>query len=347
MTLAVVGSVGCPREGGVHQNASTPGVLRPDAVVVDASFGWIVEIGLVGDRVVALDAMLNPAVHVIDPVQARHLGSYGRSGDGPGEFSDPEQVVVGASGTPGEVWILDGGHQRLTRLSLADIEGGLGDDPETVSWVGPNAGALVRAPDGRWFAGGWITGGRVARHNEDLTYDRTIVGFPASTEEAPGTTLPQAYESWVVADPAGGRLAAATLLGGLLEIFDYDGRALARAEVPEPFQPVWAQGRSRSGRGVMAVSAETRYGFTDLAATGSHIYALFSGRRVDEENAPWTSREVQVYTWDGAFVETVHLDRAVEAIAVDASDAWLHAAGLEPAPWIGRFRLPQLDKVTR
>lgn len=324
----------------VSGDASHPDALTPEDVVADTSFGWIVEIGLVGARLVALDAMLNPAVHVIDPVRAQYLGSYGRSGDGPGEFRDPEQVVVGASSTPGEAWILDGGLQRLTRLSLADIEAGLGDDPVTVPWEGSNAGALVRAPDGRWFAGGWITDGRVARHNEDLTYDRTIVGFPASTEEAPGTTLPQAYESWVVADPAGGRLAAATLLGGLLEIFDYEGRAITRAEVPEPFQPVWAQGRSRSGRGVMAVSPETRYGFTDLAATGSYIYGLFSGRRVAEDGTPWTSREVQVYKWDGTLVETVHLERAVEAIAIDASDMWLYAAGLEPTPWVGRFRLP-------
>lgn len=69
--------------------------------------------------------------------------------------------------------------------------------------------------------------------------------------------------------------------------------------------------------------------------------ALFSGRRVDEEGPVWASRQIQVYTWDGNHVKTLRLDRAVEAIAIDASDIWLYAAGLEPTPWIGRFRLPK------
>ncbi|WP_420637351.1 BF3164 family lipoprotein [Candidatus Palauibacter sp.] len=316
-------------------------MLTPDVVFADSSLGRIVEIALVGDRLVALDAMLDPAIHVIDPARPRRLGSYGRGGDGPGEFKDPEQLVAGVAESDDEVWILDGGHQRMTRISLSEMERGITAAPETFRIDGPNAGALVRVEDGRWFGGGWITGGRIARYHEDLTYDRTILGFPASSADAPGTTLLQAYESWVVADPAGGRLAAATLLGGLLEIFDYDGVSIAHAAVPEPFEPVWAQGRSRSGKAVMAVSGETRYGFTDLAATGRYLYALFSGRRVNDKGVPWTSHNVQVYTWGGEYVKTLRLDRAAEAITIDASDTWLYAAGLEPRPWVGRFRLPQ------
>ena len=37
--------------------------------------------------------------------------------------------------------------------------------------------------------------------------------------------------------------------------------------------------------------------------------------------------------------EDAHLDRAAEAIAIDATDTWLYASGPEPTPWIGRFRL--------
>lgn len=319
-------------------------VLPLDAVFADDSLGWIVEIGLVGDRVVALDAMLKPAVHVVDLETSRRVGAYGRNGDGPGEFEDPEQVVVGASSSPDEAWVLDGMHQRLTRLSLREIEAGGVVNAETFRLDGPNAGALVRTEDGTWFAGGWITDGRVGRFHADLTYDRTIVGFPPEVAEAPGTTLLQAYESWIVADPAGERLAAATLLGGLLEIFDREGQPIATAAVPDPFQPSWAQGRSISGRAVMAVGPETRFGFGDLAATERYLYGVFSGRRVEEDGPVWTSPEVQVYSWDGTHVKTLFLDRAAEAIAIDESDTWLYATGLEPSPWIGRYQLPRDDE---
>ena len=336
--LVAVMSVACWRDIADDENAGASSALEPDFVFADDSLGWIMDIALVGDRLVALDVMLAPAIHVFDLNSPRRLGSYGREGDGPGEFNDLEQAIPGAPESVDDVWILDGGHMRLTRLSLADIEQNRDVDVEMYRLDGLNAESIARAPNGQWFAGGRIMGGRVARYRADRSYDRTIVGFPPEAPEVPGMTLPQAYESWVAVHPAGDRLAAATLMGGLLEIFDYDGGLIARAAVPDPFQPAWAQKRSVSGR---AVNPGRRYGFVDLAATGRYLYGVFSGRLLDEERPAWLTREVQVYTWDGEYVKTLHLDRRVEAIAIDDSDTWLYAAGLEPSPWVGRFRLPE------
>lgn len=315
-------------------------VLTAEDRYTDDLLGRVVDLARLQGRVIALDAMLDPSVHIFDSSRLRRLGSYGRSGDGPGEFRDPEQIVVDPTGRDAGVLILDGVHQRLTRLPLDEIEAGVVVDPETLLMDGPDAGSLVRAPDGRWFAGGWIVEGRVARYRQDRVYDRTIVGFPPDAE-APGMTLAQAYESRVVVDPAGDRLAAATAFGGLLEIFDGDGVSVSVATVPDPFQPKWRQGRSRAGKAVMAVGPETRYGFSDLAATKRFLYGLFSGRSVMEDGNPWASREVQVYTWDAQYVRSLYLDRVAEAIAVDSSDTWLYASGPDPSPWVGRFRLPE------
>lgn len=323
--------------GGEPRAAPAPATLVPDAVYSDDSLGWIIDLALAGGRLVGIDALLDPGVHVFHPQSVERLGSYGKRGDGPGEFKDPEQIVP-VPDSPDEVWILDGVHQRLTRLSLSEIEAGSVVTPETFRMDGPNAGSLVRAPNGQWFAGGWITGGRVARYRADRSYDRTILGFPPEVE-APGMTLLQAYESRVVANPAGHRLAAGTLLGGLLDIIDYDGTLIAQAAVPGGFQPVWRQGRSRDGRAVMSLGPEARYGFTDLVGTERYVYGLFSGRSVDGLGTPWATTHVQVYTWDGNYVKTLHLDRAAEAITVDASDTWLYATGPDPAPWVGRFLL--------
>ncbi len=340
--LFVATSVGAcdPGDGAADPSREGQAALVPEAAFSGDAVGAIVDLALVGDRIVGLDAMLDPSIHVFDVESVNHLASYGRRGDGPGEFKDPEQIVIGASNSTDEVWVLDGVHQRLTRLSLDELEAGAVVAPETFSMDGPNAGSLVRIPDGRWFAGGWITDGRVARFRADRSYDRTIVGFPPEAE-APGMTLLQAYESRVVADPAGDRLAAATLLAGLLEIFDYDGATIAQAAVPSSFPPAWAQGRSSGGRAVMSVNPDTRYGFTDLVATRRFLYGLFSGGRVMQEGTPWATKDVQVFRWDGEYVKTLHLDRAAQTITVDATDTWLYASGPEPTPWVGRFRLPE------
>ena len=131
------------------------------------------------------------------------------------------------------------------------------------SGIRPDAGDL---PDGRAerrivgartgrpvFAGGWITGGRVARYREDRSYDRTILGFPQGAE-APGMTLLQAYESRVVADPAGvstGGGNASRGVAGDLRLRWRSDRS-GRGARP-PFKPVWRQGRSRGGRAVMSL----------------------------------------------------------------------------------------------
>ena len=338
VTICLYGLVS--ETGDESRAAPAAAALVPEAVYSDDALGWVVDLALADDRLVGIDALLDPSVHVFDLETLERLGSYGGRGDGPGEFKDPEQIVPVAGGSPDEVWILDGVHQRLTRLSLDEVEAGAVVSLETSQMDGPNAGSLVRAPDGLWFAGGWITGGRVARYRADLSYDRTILGFPPRAE-APGMTLLQAYESRVVADPAGSRLAAGTLLGGLLEILDYDGAPIAQAAVPDAFQPVWRQGRSRGGRAVMSLGPEARYGFTDLVATRRYLYGLFSGRSVDGPGTPWATTEVQVYTWDGAYLKTLNLNRAAEAMTVDASDTWLYASGPDPEPWVGRFRLPE------
>ena len=72
----------------------------------------------------------------------------------------------------------------------------------------------------------------------------------------------------------------------------------------------------------MSVGSETRYGFTDVAATRRYVYGLFSGGTVLEEGTPWATNEVQVYTWDGKLAKTPYLDRTVHAVTVDDSDAW-------------------------
>ena len=343
VSVTVCGYVLVSGTGDEGRAAPAVATLVPETAYSDDELGWIVDLAVVGDRLVGIDALLEPSVHLFDLETLERLGAYGSRGDGPGEFKDPEQIVPGAGGSPDEVWILDGVHQRLTRLSLDEVEAGSVESPETSQMDGPNAGSLVRAPDGRWFAGGWIAGGRVARYRADRSYDRTILGFPPEVD-APGMTLLQAYESRVVADPAGGRLAAGTLLGGLLEILDYDGVPIAQAAVPDPFPPVWRQGRSRGGRAVMSLGPETRYGFTDLVATERYVYGLFSGGSVDGPGTPWATREVQVYTWEGVYVKSIHLARDAEAMMVDASDTWLYASGPDPEPWVARFRLPELGQ---
>lgn len=59
-----------------------------------------------------------PAVHLFDLADGRRRGSWGRSGEGPGEFEDVNGVAL----ADGRVYVLDGGQRRL---SIFDSTGDL------------------------------------------------------------------------------------------------------------------------------------------------------------------------------------------------------------------------------
>lgn len=77
--LAVLAIGACRQPEPATVDADSPAELTPGAVFADDSLGWIVEIGLAGNRVVALDALLEPSVHVVDLDTPGRLGAYGRS----------------------------------------------------------------------------------------------------------------------------------------------------------------------------------------------------------------------------------------------------------------------------
>ena len=185
--VAILATLACRQAEPAPIDDKGATALAPDAVFADDSLGWIVEIGLVGDRVVALDAMLQPAIHVVDLETSRRLGSYGHQGDGPGEFKDPEQVVAGASNSPDEVWILDGVHQRLTRLSLHEIEAGNRAQPGNISHGRSERwSAGFAPPTGRGSPEGGSREVESSRYHADRSYDRTIVGFPPDVSGGAG-----------------------------------------------------------------------------------------------------------------------------------------------------------------
>ena len=148
--------------------------------------------------------------------------------------------------------------------------------PETFLMDGPNAGALVRASDGKWFSGGWIRGGRVGRYHADRSYDAPSWAS-ARHHGGAGNDAPAGVRELGRGRSGGRASGGSDASGRTARDLDHDGVRIAKAAVPDPFQPAWAQGRSRGGKAVMAVGPETRYGFTDLAATQRYCTASSRG----------------------------------------------------------------------
>lgn len=329
--------------------AAGPGSLSHEALPLRPLEGRTLDLGdrlaypvavaAVGERIVILDAHLEPAVHLIEP-DGRVLG-LGVAGDGPGEYRAPRSVVAAPEGA-GAFWVYDIALRRLTRIDPAAEAATAGDEVPTVTL---RTDAVVTDPvwqgAERLLALGYFTEGRFAAFDRDGGMRQAVGALPESDREVPPTVLQHAWQGRMEPRPDGGRLAVGSRHAGRLEIFAADGRLVRRAEVPFEFLPRYrvagTNGEPRLGTG-----EDLRFGYLDVSVTGERIFALFSGRLrgAFAERAPFGDH-VHVFDWEGRFLEALRLDADALAIAVDPDGGTLYAVGHHPAPAARRYALEQ------
>jgi hypothetical protein len=92
----------------------------------------------------------------------------------------------------------------------------------------------------------------------------------------------------------------------------------------------------------MASGDDLRFGYVDVATTGSRIYGLFSGRRRGDfpRGQAVYARQIHVFDWAGELEAVLDLDSDVIAIAADERDRVLYAIRHDPLPAIVKYELP-------
>lgn len=301
---------------------------------------------VVGDRLVLLDRSA-PMVHVFRLPDGHRIGSFGREGDGPGEFRGPATVHADLE-APGAFWVFDNGLNRLTRFRFTH--------PDSLPRLGDMAN--FQGTSGHHFQSVWLSDSTVVASGIylDQAAIRLLVtdrsGRPRRTigtlpehpggSGIPGSVLQHAYEARFAVHPDRGRIAVGTRHADRLEIYRADGTLVRQITGGDGFIPVFEVNR-RAGGASMATGDDLRIGYLDLAATHRHVFALFSGNtRGEMRGRTYTGKEVHVYDWEGERVATLALAERAHSIAVDtAAPGYLYAVRDEPAPRIVRHTLPK------
>lgn len=302
--------------------------------------GMPVGLATTGDMIVAIDRYAENSIHVVDRATGALRASVGRKGEGPGEFRGAAAIDL-AIGTPEEVWVFDAGTQRLTRVDLSAIDSGGDWAREFVNLRG-SAQVLspVRTASGEVLAVGFFPEARFGVFDQTGRQVDTRGKLPEWSEPIPPAVLQQAFRGKIRPDPAHQRFAMGARHAGRLEVFDASGQRLARAEVPIDFEPRFTVNTHEDRPPSMGSGDDLRFGYVDIATTGSHIYGLFSGRvRREYPNSANYAREVHVFDWDGRLEAVMNLDADVLAIAVDERDESLYAIVHDPLPAIMKYEL--------
>ncbi|MFQ5890611.1 MAG: BF3164 family lipoprotein [Gemmatimonadota bacterium] len=303
-------------------------------------------IAVVEDHLVLVDRFGEHVVHVLSRATGEIMDSFGRHGEGPGEF----KVAYSIDPVPGEepvFWIFDAGLQRLTCVRLHDA------DRRERPWESPilelHARGTVTNPvwvsDDALISLGFFLEGRLAKLDAAGNVTAMLGSLPEADREVPPNVLLHAYQGTMKPSPDRSRLAVVTRHAGFVEIYGAGGELVNRTGGPFPFEPRFEVKPGPEGP-VMGSGRDLRFGYLDVATTGDRIYALFSGRT--REGFPGRANYgeyVHLFNWSGEFEGALRLDAEAIAIAVDAEKRRLYAVRHLPQPGVLAYRLPAAGRL--
>lgn len=316
--------------------------LAGEVLSRDDALGLPAALAIVGDYLVVVDRGGQAPLHTVHR-STGELVSFGREGEGPGEFEATWNLDPDPGGSA--FWVWDLGLQRLTLVELAGPRpaGPLRDSRIVrLRSSAPLVTGIARLTDGGWLATGLFTDGRLGEFDADGRFRGVRGAVPETGANVPTPVLQQAYYGPIEARPDRGRVAVGALQAGHLEIFDLASGSSALARVPFEFEPRFSVHEGSEGGPVMATAEDVRHGYVDLAATPTRLYALFSGRTsAGHPDRPTFGEHVHVFDWDGGFRGALRLEEAAIAVAVDGEAGVLYAVSHDPAPAIWRYALPE------
>lgn len=300
---------------------------------------------VVGDLLIVVDVASDSAIHVLNRFDGRLLASYGRKGEGPGEFMaaptvDPDRAA-------NSVWVFDADLSRITYVNL----GQLLTHPDSVvpRMINLRAEGPLEAP--LWTSQGSILspGHFASRRLIQLDSNGTQTGFVgpplAGDPLIDAVVRQQIHQATSATNPSRDRLVVVSRWVPRIEIFDPEGTLLTLAQAPFEWDITPDNIYSLT---VWAVTKDMPYGYVSVAASKRWVFALFSGRtrRSHPENTGF-GEVVHVFDWSGRFVGYIPLAAEALTISVDPEGTTLYVVEWEPVPTVSAYALREPGNVER
>ncbi|MFL5541604.1 MAG: BF3164 family lipoprotein, partial [Longimicrobiaceae bacterium] len=282
-----------------------------------SGFGRITRIVDLGDRLLVLDALMDPHLSVVDVASGRLVEHFGRNGEGPKEFRAPYWAFRGDGAN--DVWVYDYANARLTLVDLAAEV-----DHRISRTISLPVGATLESPT--WFGDTLVSNGIFSDYSLMVIDGR---GTPVRriTSDPPfhyrqlqhWVGLRQLNRTFLAHDPARRRMVLAYQWDDRLDFFGADGALLGTARGPRSTRPSY-----HLQNGKFFWNDDTEMAYCDVTASDAYVFALYAGPAPDTPHVHRPSK-VHVFTWKGEFVAELALDRPVWAISVGRDGRTLYA----------------------
>lgn len=267
------------------------------------------------------------------PQERRHTyQEFRKKRPGPGEIVDANSVNTNHDGS---ITVFDLQGKKILLYDLINIlqdrqpyfiEYPVSEAPNLIKQVLRHKNEfIVKGNDGKMRYGFWSP---VTR-----TYHDLYTGYPQLSDDPETNWSLTDYAARIRLSPDGKMLAAATYIGGVLELFEIDDNRLNPRAIRYFFEPRYEHLEGARPRWVKVVS-ESIIGFEDLCLTDDAIYGLVWG----VEKSKMTACKPRLFRFDPNGNPTssyIIPDDTLESIAVD-DDGTIYGAGYNSE---GQYRL--------
>ena len=288
--------------------------LEGKMLSVGDSLGSVLTLEAVDDYLLFLDNHEHTLFSILNP-DLSYCFRFGRIGQGPGEMPSNSSGVMMIRN--GFLTLSDGFKLYQHRLDSLfhsvdnPIVAPRSEINDAMIWVTPLTDSLFVAsgtfPNGKRF--------------KVLDRSGKVYGYMGDYPLEENTELPFyivgiSYLSTMTSHPVSNRFALGTQYGGMLDVMEWDQQdsILRRVGGICEFKPRLTS-KDYMGTPNFAPDARTRWGYIYLDSDAEYIYALYSGRFVQEKDSR-KCNTVHVFDWQGKPVCQVKLDKYVKDIAV-------------------------------
>ena len=320
--------------GGAVQVPHSTDTLRGEALSRSPAIGWPGFMQPWGKHLLITDWQGDPNLHLLDRATGELIVSFGRIGQGPGDFPGLLSGAQQPRHDSSAVWVYDG--RKLTRI---DRPGPIGADVAAIdltvvplvsraAWLDSMTivGVTLRPPERRFVFFDPTTG----------NVTKMVPGVLLGNDRVPVSQRVEAGKqvSFCV-HPQGTSFAVLYMDAASIQIYDRTARHLVDAAVPHPIDAPFSR-----------VDGEWRFvpeTMTYNACWGSDdvLYALYSGDNFETATLDTLGgQEIHLFDWtSGQLLRLFHLDVRILAFAVDEDAGWLYGGSMTDAA-VYRFRLP-------
>ena len=130
------------------------------------------------------------------------------------------------------------------------------------------------------------------------------------------------YATNITVNPSLDRVALGTYGAGMLDICQIKNGELVSIWSHFDFYPEGIMVIPMGEQSVAANTKDSRDGYTFVCSTDKYVYALYSGRKLEEKKR--ASDEVRVVSWNGKETYKIILDRPIERLGVDLNDKFIY-----------------------